>query len=403
MHPTLKKIFTPFLLPNGLLCLLLIYGFSRERLPGELAALLQVFPAVVAVAAVLLGWRFNRTRLLYAVAVLLASGAAITLLPKMASGAPFQLLALLLPFNLLLISCFRERGVLNLRALFWWLLFIIEIAGFLWLRHAAVKPWLGWLDHVFLALPLLAKLALRQPVLLAHLLALLVFAGRALRKRAPFDIAFFWAQLLLLCAFAIPGGQPLPLALAGAGLILMLGVLENSYSLAYRDELTGLPGRRALNEALDGLGNRYTLAMVDIDHFKKFNDTHGHDVGDQVLKMVAARLATVSGGGRVYRYGGEEFSVLFPRRGIKQAAPFLELLRSAVEDARFIPRGKDRPRKKPKHKPAGKKTQASALKVTVSIGAAERGGKLDTAVAVLKAADQALYRAKKAGRNRLCC
>ncbi|SHI95890.1 diguanylate cyclase (GGDEF) domain-containing protein [Malonomonas rubra DSM 5091] len=401
MSPVLKKIITPFLLPNGLLCGVLIYGLGRELLPAELSALLQVFPLAVTVIALLLGWRFNRSRLVYAVALFLLVDAGLRYLPD--DTQLFQLIAILLPFNLLILACFRERGLLNLRALIWWLLLGTEVAAVLWFRQGQNFPYLSLLDHSFADFSLIQKSALQQPALLAHLLALVVFLWRMLRRSAPFEVAFFWSQLLLLCTFANPGGQSLRLSLAGAGLILLLGVLENSYSLAYRDELTGLPGRRALNEALDSLGSRYTLAMVDIDHFKKFNDTHGHDVGDQVLKMVASRLATVSGGGKVFRYGGEEFSVLFPRRSVKQAAPFLEVLRVAVEDARFVARGKDRPKKKPKKRPAGKKVQASTLRVTVSIGAAERGGKLDTAEEVLKAADQALYRAKKAGRNRLVC
>ena len=70
-----------------------------------------------------------------------------------------------------------------------------------------------------------------------------------------------------------------------------------------------------------GLGPRYVLAMADVDHFKSFNDTHGHDTGDQVLKLVAARLAQVKGGGRAFRYGGEEFTVLFPDRTLDEALP----------------------------------------------------------------------------------
>ena len=85
--------------------------------------------------------------------------------------------------------------------------------------------------------------------------------------------------------------------------------------MAYDDELTGLPARRALNEALTRLRGVYTVAMVDIDHFKRFNDEHGHDVGDQLLRMVGARVGEVRGGGRAFRYGGEEFAVLFPGSG----------------------------------------------------------------------------------------
>src|SRR5215475_3125232 len=97
-----------------------------------------------------------------------------------------------------------------------------------------------------------------------------------------------------------------------AGLIVAAAIVENSYRLAYHDELTLLPGRRAFNEAVMHLEHPFVIAAVDIDHFKSFNDTHGHDTGDQVLKLVAARLAEVGGGGRAFRYGGEEFTVIFP-------------------------------------------------------------------------------------------
>ena len=74
---------------------------------------------------------------------------------------------------------------------------------------------------------------------------------------------------------------------------------------------------------LDGIKGLYTIAMVDVDHFKTFNDKHGHDVGDQVLQLVASRLARSPGGGRAYRYGGEEFTLIFPGRTREQALPHL--------------------------------------------------------------------------------
>jgi hypothetical protein len=80
---------------------------------------------------------------------------------------------------------------------------------------------------------------------------------------------------------------------ATAALILGASLIETSYVLAYHDELTGIRGRRAFNESLLSLDQQYAIAIVDIDHFKKFNDTYGHDVGDQVLCMVAKRLSQV--------------------------------------------------------------------------------------------------------------
>ena len=116
---------------------------------------------------------------------------------------------------------------------------------------------------------------------------------------------------------------------AAAGLVQAVSLLRSSHAMAYRDELTNLLGRRALNERLKGLGPRYSIAMLDIDHFKKFNDTYGHDTGDEVLKLVASRLARVGAGGTAYRYGGEEFSVVFPRKGIEQCTDALDGLRDA--------------------------------------------------------------------------
>jgi len=398
---TLKKFIYPFLLPNGLLCLLTGFGLACEDLPAELSSFFSVFPYLVVVAGGLLGWRFNRTRLLFAILLFVLVDVSL----RSVSGDPGRILlqgaAVLLPPNLLLVLWFSERGLVNLRTVAWLLFLSAEFSVFVWLLRTHPAEMRAYLNYPLFEVPFGGTLFLSQPALFSSLLALLFFAWRAIRTSAAFDVSFFWAQIVLILGFSTYAGQPLRLYLASAGLLLLLGIVEMSHSLAYRDELTGLPGRRALYEDLVKLGSCYSLAMLDIDHFKKFNDTHGHVVGDQVLRMVASKLSTVGGGGKVFRFGGEEFSVIFPRRPLKEALPFLELLRSAVEDARFIPRGKDRSKKKPKKKPVGKK-QYPALKVTISIGGAERSEKLPTAELIIDAADKALYRAKKAGRNRVC-
>lgn len=236
---------------------------------------------------------------------------------------------------------------------------------------------------------------------------LMVLAGvaasayAALRWRGPVERALFWTMALGVVALH-PGtdARTSQLFLLAAALTLALSALETSYAMAYRDELTGLPARRALLRDLDGLGGRYTTAMVDVDHFKKFNDRHGHDVGDQVLRMVAGRLGETPGGGKAYRYGGEEFTLLFPGRSRDETLPHLESVRAAVESSSFALRSWNRPRKKPERARGRAADKAHHLSVTVSIGVAE-AGKNDTTEAVLKKADQALYRAKKAGRNRV--
>ena len=141
---------------------------------------------------------------------------------------------------------------------------------------------------------------------------------------------------ITLAWFYIPNISLVMFSAAGVNLIISL--VRNSHEMAYRDELTGLLGRRALNERLKSLGRRYVIAMADVDHFKKFNDTWGHNIGDDVLKMVARHIAAVKGGGTAYRYGGEEFCMVFPGKKIAYCKPYLESVRSAVENYRMIVR-----------------------------------------------------------------
>ncbi|MCZ6689107.1 MAG: GGDEF domain-containing protein, partial [Planctomycetota bacterium] len=188
------------------------------------------------------------------------------------------------------------------------------------------------------------------------------------------------------------------------GLILHVVVLETSHAMAFRDELTGLPARRSLWRELDSAGRLYAIGMVDIDHFKRFNDQHGHDIGDQVLRLVGSCLSKVTGGGRTFRYGGEEFAIVFPAKDRDHAYGHLEVLRKTIEETEFTVRRLVRRRRQSeatKTKKTTKRKTTVKLSVTVSIGVAERSDKNPTDEAVVKAADQALYRAKKKGRNRV--
>ena len=181
----------------------------------------------------------------------------------------------------------------------------------------------------------------------------------------------------------------------------LASVIEHSFRLAYIDELTEIPGRRALVESMQDPSQVFTLAMLDVDHFKKFNDTHGHEVGDHVLRMVAARLSTVGVGGTAYRYGGEEFTVVFPGKTSDEVGPELERLRALVEASPLVLRGADRPKKKPKNPKRSRKKNQPSVSVTISIGCATRRRE-EHWEKVMKRADQALYQAKEEGRNRVC-
>jgi len=186
-----------------------------------------------------------------------------------------------------------------------------------------------------------------------------------------------------------------------AGLILIITTTEASFKMAYIDDLTGLPGRRSLNEMLLNLGNKYTIAMVDVDYFKKFNDTYGHETGDQVLKMLASQFSKMTGGAKSFRYGGEEFTAIFTGKFVEDALPHLEKFRKSVQNFPFIIREKDRPKAKKKSTKKRKMTKSGTKKVqvTVSIGVSGPEKVGINPELVIKNADKALYKAKKSGRN----
>jgi GGDEF domain-containing protein len=188
-----------------------------------------------------------------------------------------------------------------------------------------------------------------------------------------------------------------------AGIFLLLYLINASYELAFNDNLTDIPGRLALESDLRHLGKVFSIAMLDIDHFKSFNDSYGHETGDDVLKLVASKLQRVGKKARVYRYGGEEFTILFKGREVLDTLSELEELRAAIEEYEMVIRNKDERPKNDKMGSKQRKTRekSNIVNITISIGVADNLD-FDTVPEVMKAADNALYKAKKTGRNKVC-
>jgi diguanylate cyclase (GGDEF)-like protein len=395
------------ILPGGLLWVATLVFLRPGALPDSMHPYVRAYPYVVAGAGVVLGWLFNGSRVVFAILVLaLADRALLPFTPGEAMGAGvghivFDAVSILLPLNLVAFAMISERGILNLWGLARLVPILAQCLVIAVLCLPAQRGVAAWLDHEFVGANLAPWTPMPQSALLAFGLALVVQGVRTALHRHPIEGGFLWA--LAASFVALHAGRAGWLAtnyFATAGLILVVALFETSYHMAYHDDLTGLPGRRALNEALMKLGNRYAVAMVDIDHFKQFNDRYGHDVGDQALRMVASKLERVSGGGKAFRFGGEEFAMVFPGESAEDAVPHLESLRKAVQASCFVLRGPDRPRKKP-DTPRSRSGPQRAVVVTVSIGVAERDDRNAKPDQVIKAADKALYRAKDAGRNQV--
>ena len=168
--------------------------------------------------------------------------------------------------------------------------------------------------------------------------------------------------------------------------------VQQSIELAVTDPLTGLFNRRYMERHVGTLvdraaarGKSLSVLLVDIDYFKAINDTYGHDAGDDVLREFADRMRTcIRGIDLACRYGGEEFVVVMPDTDVGIAGRVAERIRRQIAGHRFlIDRG------------------ARSIEVTISIGIAARLNPDDDAVTILKRADEALYRAKRDGRNRV--
>jgi diguanylate cyclase (GGDEF)-like protein len=412
---TAKALFVP-----GCLLLTAAAFFAHSGLLTLAPPAMSFLYYASVLGGLLLAWRFHSSRVFYAVLVLILAQWTIASFPgPIATGSPVEFAlhaaAVLVPLDFILIAFMQEQGF-TVSSMMPVALFLFVQTVITWVlcrsaqgsisaphlsRHAAIPislPGYGWLAFGLTAFLLLVRFFL---------------------TRKPTDSALLWSLSAFVLALRFAGvGRISTIYSIAAALILATSIIESSYLLAYHDELTTLPSRRAYNDALLRLQHPFSIAVVDIDHFKRFNDAHGHDTGDQVLRLVASNLSRVTGGGQAYRFGGEEFAILFPGKTTAHVVDDLEQLRVAIEstefrmrrnDRRQMPRGPDRRAQRTRGRGhTGRNirqlTQATAetvLSVTVSIGVATSHHDEPNADRVMQAADKALYRAKANGRNRV--
>jgi diguanylate cyclase (GGDEF)-like protein len=308
---------------------------------------------------------------------------------------------LLFLFGLVFISALslvKDRALLSIhgfhRALLTLACFTIAWA-WLWSSQLWIAP---------LLLPLLTNKLLAAQLIHIDVVVGLLILGQIINatlKPSTTNTALFLTSLIWMVHHYFPNFIASSMLFTLIGFFLLLAILTDFYWLAYRDELTGLPSRRALNQLALSLGSRYSVAMLDVDHFKKFNDTHGHDIGDQVLKLVATHIRKVKGGGKFFRYGGEEFTIVFSRKDSNEAIPYLDEVRRIIANYKMTLREDMRKAKDKRYRNRPEQNRAKTVSVTISIGVASKQPG-QTFEQTIKAADEALYRAKEQGRNRVC-
>ena len=315
-----------------------------------------------------------------------------------------SLLAALLPVTCLLVYAFPDNGVNSKSMLLYALVLVLFMVWTqLIVSHFHAGGFESWSEGILFVVRDFSKLPL---VLVLYSLCLLgLTAILVLVYNRSIDVVVYSAILIASCTFIFFDVQYISSTMFSlSGTLIIIYVMSASHDMAFNDQLTNIPGRHALEVDMKHLGRKYSMAMVDIDHFKKFNDTYGHDIGDDVLKLVARVLKETTGGARAYRYGGEEFTIIFKGKYTEQVKEHLQALISEIQNYDITIRNTH---ERPDDHEVGMKKRgknskpADVVNVTVSIGLADSTTTRQPEE-VLKLADNALYKAKETGRNKLC-
>ena len=372
------------------------YGYQKyDQLPENATIGIDYLAHMLAIILVGLSIRFSRSSVFFYVFLVVIAN-VILRFGWASNGLGYGLLSIFLPLLLVVLTVLPDRGIFSVKAIPAYA--ILLLVGAFSIIVVTTSP--AWATQIVLTDWLPVKYfdwtGQSQAVLIVsfatlYILLTLCILNPSLHVSAGFGV------LCMLIAELHYGKDSDSLNVFGSAALLMClyAIMQETWRMAYLDELTGLPGRRSLSEKFRKISGLYTVAMLDVDHFKKFNDTYGHDAGDAVLRMIAAKMSKVSGGGQPYRYGGEEFSIVFSGKKSQEAVRHLDALREEIASKPFIIRRAGRRDSVNPVVPASN----NSVTVTVSIGFADSGGNKTSPWDVLKLSDKALYRAKGKGRN----
>jgi len=394
------------LLPGGFVVLAALLLLRPGVTPDAVRPYVDVSAVVVLVLGMFLGWHHGRSRVVLGLLLLGASNAALWWLVRhdaLAGDSGRNIvaaLAVLLPVNLAFYSTLSERGVATARGLARLLPLLAQIVVVGLVARGDAPSLAATMEHRWFDGDWTQWTTLPQLGVAAFAGAVCFTAVRYVFHRDPVAVGFLWALCAAFLALhGVSRGWDPTGFFATGGWVLIGSLLEATCRWATHDRVTELPERDVLNGTLRRLGRPHFLALVRVDHFARVKTLFGRDVSDQTLRMVAAQLRRLPGA-TAFRYGRDEFAVLFEEMSAREAIPHLENVRRVIASYAFVVRGPGRPRAKPdvQKPPTGPRV---VLTVTVSIGAAERENHARHPRHLLREAHQALRHAIEGGRNQV--
>ncbi len=387
--------------------LLFLLGLALSHPDPADAAALSTGPGLLIYLLALCGLGlsvvFNRSREFSVFLLILGAYAVLRLYVWSPDANAMQktlsvgLIALLLPLNFFIADVLRERGIFSSHGVLRLLIIVVQASTVLLLMQIVPQSLYFTLQAQLTHASWITAIQLPQIAIWFAAVTGFWLLFRSIRQPSCLQNGLLFAAIAMMIGLhyhRFPDVTGSWIVLAEIGLIA--GIVLNSYSRAYLDELTGLPTRRALRQHLAQLNRRYALAIVDVDHFKKINDSFGYEVGDQVLRMVSAEIRRITSA-RGFRFGGEEFALVFAGKDGDETKVMMEILRQRVAERAFFLRSLVRPSKRPIN--PRQTTRLRRVAVTISVGVAEKLSRHADSVDVLKAANRALFRAKQGGRN----
>jgi len=401
-----KTLFS-FFIPGGLPFLITVIILNLRIMDKVLPKSAQIYPLIVIGASVLVGLLFKRTWLMLVILVLAIADRALLYFAASIYVATegghllYQAISFLLPFNLCVFAFMKRRGDMTRQSIWFLSAILLQGCAIAFIYQYKSLGFGAFLEDSSIKWALLKHTPLSQLALLAFGIALVYYLFLYIRTRGVIERAFCWAIISVFYALALGRiGPESSIYFSTAGLIFVISVIENIYVEGFQDELTELPTGKSMHGILSQLGTGYTVAMVEVDNFKRLRDNHGRRVSKQVLRSVGLKLTSVTGGGKPFHYGGEVFAVVFPGKFLQDTLPHMEELRQTIKKPGPIPQNQKRPHKKPKKL---KKIEilANRVPVTVSIGVAERSEADMTPHQAIKKAEKALITAKNEGRDRM--
>src|SRR6185503_15440082 len=262
-------------------------------LPMWLQQPVAALPYIVLVFALIFGWYFSSSRMILSLLVLALADRALVFFPTADADQAtlgqimVAVTAFLVPLNLLAFSILKEDSFSTIRGVMHVLLVLLQPFLLFWLCLPDQHDLAFSFTQEYIPSPYTDWTPIPQPALVAFASALLLHFVRFALHRDPLEGGAIWALFAVFVAYHASryGWQSTNFFMA-AGLILFVTLLQSSYQRTYRDELTGIPGRLAYEEAIRQLGKQFSIAVISIDQLTHYANTHGKPVSEQILRLV---------------------------------------------------------------------------------------------------------------------